>query len=218
MQDRKFQSDTTSTSSTISTEYMMQVVERLECQSNRDSTRRNYHAIWTRFNKFLLRLDKKPSTWEDRVAVFTAHLTEIGRQSATVKSYISAIKCILRQDGYQWDEARAGLTALTKACKLKNDEIRIRLPIQMGLLEMILFKINLKFSTQQYLRIMYLAFFSLSYYGLFRVGELALGPHQVKAKDIHIADNKDKILVVLHSSKTHGKYSYPQKVKITGVG
>ena len=34
-------------------------------------------------------------------------------------------------------------------------------------------------------------------------------------KDVHIGLNKDKILFVLYSSKTHGKESLPQKVKIS---
>ena len=107
------------------------------------------------------------------------------------------------------------LTSLTKACKLKNDQIRTHLPIGRKLLDIILFEVNRKFHSQHYLRIMYKAFFALSYYGLFRVGELAKGDHQIKVKDIHMGDNKDKILIILHSSKTHGKYSRPQRVKIT---
>ena len=33
---------------------------------------------------------------------------------------------------------------------------------------------------------------------------------------MHAAHNKNKLLFVLHSSKTHGKYSHPQKIKISG--
>ena len=38
--------------------------------------------------------------------------------------------------------------------------------------------------------------------------------HVVKAKDVHIGINKDKLMFVLHSSKTHGKGTKPQIVKI----
>ena len=48
-----------------------------------------------------------------------------------------------------------------------------------------------------------------------RIGELAFGPHQMKAKDIHVAQNKDKILIVLYTSKTHGLNMKPQQIKIT---
>ena len=57
--------------------------------------------------------------------------------------------------------------------------------------------------------------FMLSYYGLFRVGQLAFSQHQIKAKDIHIGINKNKILIVLYSSKTHDRGSHPQEIKIT---
>ena len=50
-----------------------------------------------------------------------------------------------------------------------------------------------------------------------RISELADSPHAVKAANIHIGINKNKILLVLHSSKTHGKESYPQKIKITAL-
>ena len=39
-------------------------------------------------------------------------------------------------------------------------------------------------------------------------------PHTMKAKDVHIASNKNKILVILHTSKTHRKDSFLQTIKI----
>ena len=50
---------------------------------------------------------------------------------------------------------------------------------------------------------------------MMRVGEVTLSPHVPLAKNIHIATNKDKLLLVLYSSKTHGLWSRPQKIKIT---
>ena len=32
----------------------------------------------------------------------------------------------------------------------------------------------------------------MGYYGLMRIGEISMGPHVLKAKDIHIATNKQK--------------------------
>ena len=49
---------------------------------------------------------------------------------------------------------------------------------------------------------------------MFRVGELSYSPHVIKARDVHIADNKLKVLIMLYSSKTHGRESLPQKIKI----
>ena len=64
---------------------------------------------------------------------------------------------------------------------------------------------------------MYKALFSLAYYGMLRVGELTEGPHCIKGGNIHVGGNKDKLLVVLYSSKTHGKESCPQKLKISAA-
>ena len=50
---------------------------------------------------------------------------------------------------------------------------------------------------------------------MMRIGEVTKSPHILKASNVHIATNKDKILLVLYSSKTHDKASRPQKIKIT---
>ena len=61
----------------------------------------------------------------------------------------------------------------------------------------------------------------MAYYGLFRVGELAASEdthadsnHAIRVSNVQIGTNKDKILFILHSSKTHGKESPPQLIKI----
>ena len=59
--------------------------------------------------------------------------------------------------------------------------------------------------------------FCLAYYGMLRVGEITWSPHTVKACNIHVGNNKDKILIVLYTSKTHGEESGPQKVKISAL-
>ena len=47
-----------------------------------------------------------------------------------------------------------------------------------------------------------------------RVGELTLSEHVVKACNVHVGENKNKILLMLSSSKTHSKGSKPQRIKI----
>ena len=64
---------------------------------------------------------------------------------------------------------------------------------------------------------LYKAFFLLSYYGLFRVGELALGTHTVKVKDVHIAQNKDKMMFILYHSKTHNRGPDRRRLKLLKV-
>ena len=39
--------------------------------------------------------------------------------------------------------------------------------------------------------------------------------HAVKACNVHFAENKSKVQFVLYTSKTHGKESHPQKIKIS---
>ena len=195
-------------------------MERLKNRQTRSSTSATYLSIWRHLNKFILRLDHREKIyWEDRTALFGAYLVDKGVQSSTLRSYFSAIKHILKQDGYPWDDNKALLSSLVRGCKLENDQLKVRLPIQRGLFEMILFELERRFSnnTQPYLEIMCKALFSLAYYGMLRVGELPQGDHTVKACNIHVGNNKDKILVVLYSSKTHGIESRPQKVKISAV-
>ena len=62
---------------------------------------------------------------------------------------------------------------------------------------------------------LYKAVFILSYYGMMRIGEVTLSNHVVKARNVHVATNKDKLLLVLYSSKTHSCRHRPQKIKIT---
>ena len=49
-----------------------------------------------------------------------------------------------------------------------------------------------------------------------RIGEIAESPHAVKAKDVHESKPKNKIMIVLYSSKTHGRESSPQQIQIIG--
>ena len=70
------------------------------------------------------------------------------------------------------------------------------------------------FGTQPYLIHLYRALLSTTYFGMFRIGEVTLGDNTVKAKDVHIADNKDKMMFVLHTLKTHWKNNRPQMIKI----
>ena len=133
-----------------------------------------------------------------------------------VKSYISAIKAVLKTNGIELNENQYLILSLTKACRLKNDNVKTRLPIYKGLLQLLIKKIKQIFEEkgQPYLSILYQALFSTAYFGLFRVGELTKGEHPVLARDIHIGANKKKILFILRTSKTHWKNNRPQMVKI----
>ena len=202
-------------SSKISDRQIKLIIERLKGNQNRKSTQANYLGIWRQFNKFINRLETRPKCWEDGASAYGAYLVEQGLQSATIRSYISALKHTLKTDGYPWQDDKVLLNVLVRASKIENDVVKVRLPIHFSLLEMLLFELNRKFKNSPFTRALYTALFCLAYYGLMRVGELALGDHTLKAKDVYIATNKNKILLVLYTSKTHGKESAPQQIKIS---
>ena len=120
--------------------------ESLKNSMHKKSTRNNYHQIWTKFNKFIIRLDRVPDTWEERTSLYCTHLISNGEiQSSTIKSYVSAIKTKLKLDGYKWDEELVYFNALTRGCKMKNDILISRLPILNPLLQCILFEVERKY-------------------------------------------------------------------------
>ena len=151
------------------------------------------------------------------MSIYAAYLVENGSQSSTIRSYTSAVKFILKTDGYQWDDDKLLLNAVTKVCRVVNDKIKTHLPIGKSLMEIILFEVERFYANQPYLEVLFKTFFILSYYGLFRVGELATGTHPAKACNVHMARNRDKILIILYSSKTHGDESRPQEIEISAV-
>ena len=151
------------------------------------------------------------------MTLFIGFKIDQGMQSSTVKSYVSTIKRTLIDDGYIWNNQRVLLASLTRACKLVNDRVRTRLPIHCSLLEMILFEVERIFNHngQQYIQLLYKTLFALSYYGLMRVSEVTLSDHVVKAKYVHIPTKKEKLQLVLYTSKTHHRGMRPQKIRIT---
>ena len=168
----------------------------------------------------MLRLDYRPDNWEDRLVLFVGYLIQNKKQSATVRSYISAIKAVLREDNQKIDEKVYLIISLKKACRLQNDQIVTRLPIQKGLLKIILQQVTDTFlmsKNQPFLASLYRAIFSTMYYGLLRIGEVVTGSHPVLARDMHISTNKHKFLLILRTSKTHAKNMRSQMIKITAT-
>ena len=89
----------TSGDSRISTRDMELVVQKLLCTQNRKSTVKTYMNIWHQFNNFILSLDVIPKSWEQRTTLYIGHLIACGKQSSSIKSYVSAIKKMLITDG-----------------------------------------------------------------------------------------------------------------------
>ena len=111
-------SSVTSDSSHISTRHMQLIIEKLLGFKNKNLTTKMYLNVWRQFNRFVMSLDVRPKLWEDRTILFIGYLVDKGMQSTTVKSYVSAIKRMLVDDGYPWEDGKILLTSLTKACRI----------------------------------------------------------------------------------------------------
>ena len=75
---KKKQSDSShsSTSSQLSTRDISLIVEDLKQQQHRNSTKKNYYAVWHLLNQFFIRLDAKPNAWEDRLTLCVGYLVQ----------------------------------------------------------------------------------------------------------------------------------------------
>ena len=148
--------------------------------------------------------------------LFVGHLIDCNLKASSVKSYISAIRGVLLEDGIKISEDKFLISSLTRACRIRCDKISTRLPIKKDLLMLILKEIKKYFhqKCQPFLATLFQALFATTYFGLFRIGEVTHSQHVVKAKDVHIGLNKKKLLFVLWTSKTHGRSNNPQLIKI----
>ena len=155
---------------------MKRILENLKANQNRESTKKNYLAIWRQFNKFLTKLHPKPKFWEDRIKLYFAYLVDNGIKSTTLRCYLSALKNILKTDGYQWDDGKMLLSTIVRACKIQNNVVKAHFPIHRAFLEQILFEVERIYKTSQpYLNCLFKAIFCMGYYGLMRIGEVVNG-------------------------------------------
>ena len=132
-------SSRSSRESTLSAEYLTKLVERLRREKHKSTTRRTYHEAWVNFNDFLIRLDKWPDAWDDRLVLYVAEIMDSMRPSSTIASYVSAVKSVLRDDGVDLGDNSVLLASVLRSCRINNkSESTLRLPIQKGLLQMII--------------------------------------------------------------------------------
>ena len=105
-----------------------------------------------------MHLDKKPKSWESHLTLFVGFLVSENKQSSTVRSYISAIKAVLRDLKIKLNEDMLLLNSIIRACKLNNDTICMRLPIRKLLLTVMINSVEILFeSPQPYLTTLYKA-------------------------------------------------------------
>ena len=201
-------SSSSGSTATISTVQLDRIIDRLKNQKNRESTRKIYYSVWKNFNHFCIQLDLKPETWEERLVLFVGYLVKNDLKSTTIKSYISAIKSVLLDDGIELNENKYLISSLTRACKYVNDGMDKTRQDKTSYQEKpVASTTDENRKNQPYLCNLYRALFLTSYYGLFRISKVTSGPgmHPIKARDVHIGENKDKMLFILRTSKTHWK-------------
>lgn len=153
------------------------------------------------------------------MVMYAAHLGNVGEYSQTVASYMSAIRYKLRKDGIQIPDKNFEIASIIRTCKLKNDEVRYCCGITKQMTKDLIRAAHRLYEKngQHYLYILYRAVFLTTYYGMFRIGEIADSEHSLKAADVKQAENKNKFLLILRSSKTHGKGDHPHTVAIPQV-
>ena len=133
-----------------------------------------------------------------------------------IKMYISAVKVVLADEQIYISEDKYQLNCLTRACSMVNDCVKTRLPLHKALLELLLCDLEMLLDKQSYLTIIYQGIFTAAYYGLLRIREITFGNHPIRAIDVHIGTNKQKILFILRTPKTNGRGKKPQFIKIAG--
>ena len=201
----------------LSTEHLRNILDKLRNQKHKSSTRKMHYGVWRKLNEFLVKLDYIPPAWEDKIALYCAYLVSVKNvQSSTLKSYLSAIKSVLADDGFIWEQDKVLLSSLIRSCKYENDTLKNRLPIRRNLLELILFHVEKYYlkRNQVYLCVLYKAILIVMYYGLMRVGEVVKGEHVLLAENVHQSRNDNHLMLVLYHSKTHGVADQPQKIRI----
>ena len=135
-----------------------------------------------------------------------------------IRSYLSAVRAVLAENNIRINENLFLINSLTHACKLKNDQVITRLPIDKGLLNLLIKETDRYFAVvknQPYLCCLYKALLASGYYGLLRISELTKSEHTILARNMHIGENKNKILFILETSKMHTQGDKPQLVKIS---
>lgn len=200
----------------ISLHLFKRVVDRLQNSDVEWSTKTMYYRVWCLFNRFLLCFDDLPTSWEEKLVLFAAFNVEIGNAPATISSYMSAIRYMLRHDGINISNVSCKLASIIRACKVNNDEVSVRRPIRKNLLKLIMQAVERRFlkKGQVFLAKLYKAMLTAGYYGYLRVGEMTKGRHNIQEQDMAIALNKSKAVLLIRSSKTQKRSAKPAKIEI----
>ncbi len=165
------------------------------------STREAYIRAWKKFTEFLAKLDEDPGSWEERLVLFFTRLSEQGRASSTIRTYIAGVKSRLKIKNVYLNENHYLLKLMYKGAA-KTDSIRLRLPVTKEMLGPLLRRVDLALR-DEFEQLLFRTVIATAYHGAFRIGELVGSEHAVKDGNVVGSKTSDKVRVLLHSSKTH---------------
>ncbi len=180
------------------------------------STRTAYIRAWKKFTEFLANLDEDPQTWEDRLMLFFTRLSEQGKASSTIRTYMAGVKSRLKIEGVTLNENHYLLKLMYRGTA-KQDSTRLRLPITREMLGPLLRRVDLAMK-DEFDHLLFGAIIAAAYYGAFRIGELVGSDHAVKIGNVVGSKTSDKVRILLHSSKTHKMGTAPEAILIEPTG
>lgn len=189
------------------------VVERNSQKGVSSPSKEGYHSIFRNFLEFLDLFNTLPERWEEKMVLYASFLADNVYEEPTIRSYMSAIRYQLQQDGVRLDEDKILLESIIRSSRYKNKEKRQRLGISEQMLHRLLDQVEEQFNSQPYLVALYKAMFVMGFYCLLRVSKLTSGRHPILAKNVIAAHNKLKIQVTLESSKTHTRREKKQVIR-----
>ena len=148
-----------SDSSKVSADYLDSVLETYNLSTTGRLLTKTTLEFGENLINLLLHLTDCPLLGKRKIVYYCTFLIKVCElKSATVRSYVSAIKDVLLAIDYKCDQEKLLLSALMGVCKNENDKAPDCLPIRRPLMEQILFEIERKFSEvmqQPYLLLMY---------------------------------------------------------------
>ncbi len=176
------------------------------------STRQAYVRAWRAFTEFLAKLDSDPRNWEDRIVMFFTHLSEKGKASSTIRTYLAGVKARLRMENVVLNENHYMMKIMYKA-SAKRDVERVRLPITLEMLTPMLRRVGLVVK-DDFEKLVFKAIFTTAYFGAFRIGELVGSEHAVKNGNVVSSRTSEKVRILMHSSKMSKPGQLPEVVVI----
>ena len=190
-------------------EHLSHLARQIVNQGVSKNTHKSYNLALKKLDKFRAEYQLN-STWPIAISEllnFIAYLSVNGLSGGSVSSYISGISYFHKINGFQDTTKFFIISKALEGLKRMQGGKRqdIRAPITLNLLSEITSVLD-KVCSSNYEAIMFAAAFSLSFFGLLRVGEITQPNQKEKIKSVigidDIEINKNKINLMIRCSKT----------------